>query len=1329
MNRVAFIIFSVFALLISLPDKAAKMEQPFHFRHFTSADGLASNSVASVCPDKSGTIWAATSDGIFRYCGDRFELIDPPADDDFTISDINFMIIDNTNNLWIAANSGVYQYNIENDKYVRIILKDERGTQFNSNVNTLAEDKDGNIWFSTYGDGILRYDRQTALTKKYDFPGTINFSDKVFIDSDNIVWAAFRNRGKPLIRLNKNTDKFEFVNLHYDNPANSDDILTIFEDSKKNLWLGTWVKGVQKFDKYSGTVTTYPEQPLIPWMHIHSISEYQPDRLLVGSDDGLLLFDTDTKNYKLFTPDNSNPSSISDKFVYPITKDNEGGIWIGTYYGGINYVSPYNDLFYVNSCSQFTGSNSGSIVSRICEGNNGDIWLGTDDKGLIRFNPFDGSYHHFMPEPGRNSISYYNVHGLCFDGDNLWIGTYAGGLNIYDTKRNQFRTYNANSYGGLDNLSFFSIFKDREGNMWIGTMAGIDFYDRNNDSFHTVKPTGGTVIDIKQDMDGKMWFATFTSGVHSYNPYTGEWKEYLPNRAGTTQLEKSFNTLFVDEENAIWAGTSNGLYRYNPLKDCFDPVLIRPQKDNICCILGDNHILWISTTSGLIRFEPKSGNYIGYSTADGLQSDHFIAASGIKSKDGVIYFGSVNGFISFRPYEVRTNTIVPKVVLTGLEINNTPVKVGKDTPLKKAIDYLDRIDLKHSQNKIIIHYSALSFSTPEKIKYAYRLSGSDVDWNYVSNLRSATYTNIPPGTYEFQVKSSTANGVWDNNYKSIQLVVHPPLWFSPFALVIYTIIAILLIIRMVKFFVRRAEKKHHQKTELLNQKREKEIYDEKIRFFTSIAHEIRTPLSLIIGPIERILSKDGHHKENVNDELNTINSNSHRLLSLVNQLLDFRKTEQETGIRLYFVKRNIPALINSVIETYIPYMKQYGVEFNVAQIDNFEAEVDPEAITKILSNLLTNAAKYGRGKAELKCIVNQQEQSFSIIVSDNGNGVPQEEIENIFKPFYRISKDNNGTGIGLSIVNSIVNAHNGKISVNSTPKNGSSFIITLPLQQYKEDSGTDHETVPDDILEGINSQVDSDNKTSLLIVEDNKEMMVFLYDILSDDYNVLTSKDGADALEILKTHNISIIVCDWMMPVMDGIELCKAIRKNIYTSHIPFIMLTAKTDINSRIESMEAGVDIFIEKPFSVNYLNACIKNLLDTRRAMMEKFSKTPLVPLSGIATNSLNEQFLSQVSNIIEENISNIDLSVDFIVRQMHISRSGFFAKIKTQVDVTPNDLIQIIRLKKAASLMLQNRYLVSEICYMVGFKNPSYFSKCFHKQFGVTPVDFIKNNCKPQ
>jgi signal transduction histidine kinase/ligand-binding sensor domain-containing protein/DNA-binding response OmpR family regulator len=1314
-------------LIVTNPCMATDTADRIIFRHFTSSDGLGSNSIASICVDKSGCIWAGTSDGIYRYCGDRFERIPSPAGGAFRIADVNYMIIDESDDLWIAANTGLFVYSIREEKFRQIRLIDSEGIRISSSINTIAKDMDGNKWFSTYGDGVLKYDSKTETMKRFAFEGTKNYVDKVFTDSDNTVWAAVREKGKRLARLNKASGRFENVSLRYDDPGGDDDIITIYEDSRGRLWLGTWLKGVQEFDKHSGFVKTYLNPSGKQIMHIHSLAEYKPGKLFIGSDEGIILFDILSGKTEYHIPDQGDPGSISDKFVYPITRDHEGGFWIGTYYGGINYVSPYNDLFYGNNCSQFTGSKSGSIVSSIRESDNGDIWIGTDDNGLVRYTPSDGRYRQFMPIPGQNSISYHNVHALCFDGEDLWIGTYTGGLNIYNTRTGIFRVYSGDRSGGLGNSSIYSIFKDSSSTIWIGTMGGIDVYDRGNDSFKEVRSIGGTVIDICQDRSGYIWFATNVSGLQRYNPLKDEWKEYLPSRSGGFLPEMIVNTLFIDENDVLWAGTSGGLFRYNPVSDRFDYIHMRDEDDHLCCIKGDNNILWISTTNGMLRFDPVSGSCTAYGQPDGLQSDHFIAASGYKTMDGRIFFGSVNGFNSFLPHRIIPDKNIPDLVLTGLLVNNEIVRVAEQSILQHAINHQDRIELGPDQNNIVISYSAISYFAPEKISYSYRLEGYDEAWNYVSNNRSATYTNLSPGTYEFQVRSSNGNGQWATQYKAIQIYVRPPLIFSPVFIILYIVTGILLLIWLFVLLVRRSEKKSIHKMELLHQQREKEIYDEKIRFFTIIAHEIRTPLSLITAPVERILMMPENQIANIRDDLNTIDRNSHRLLSLVNQLLDFRKIEQDQDITLYFTRTSMPNLIKSIADTYMPYMIQANVEVSISDIEEFEAEVDHEAITKILSNLLTNAAKHARSRVELKCVPNNKEQNFSMSVTDDGCGIPQSEMENIFKPFYRLSENTLGTGIGLSIVKSIVSLHNGTVTLESMPGQGSTFTVTLPLRQPEKNEGDSPGKVPEDILADDPVRTCPDGRCSLLIVEDNLEMMVFLYDILTSDYNVLTARNGAEALEIMKTNSVSILVCDWMMPVMDGIELCKAIRGNLYLSHIPFVMLTAKTDMKAKVEGMEAGVDIFIEKPFSVKYLCACIRNLLDIRKTMIEKFSRMPLVPLIGVAPNPSNEQFLSQISDIIEENISNSELSVDFIVRQMYISRSGFFAKIKTLVDVTPNELIQIIRLKKAAALMLENRYLVSEVCYMVGFRNPSYFSKCFQKQFRVTPVEFIKSHVK--
>lgn len=535
---------------------------------------------------------------------------------------------------------------------------------------------------------------------------------------------------------------------------------------------------------------------------------------------------------------------------------------------------------------------------------------------------------------------------------------------------------------------------------------------------------------------------------------------------------------------------------------------------------------------------------------------------------------------------------------------------------------------------------------------------------------------------------------------------------------------------LLRYVIRRSEKKHAKAIDELNSKKEIEIHEAKINFFTMIAHEIRTPVSLIIGPLEKIMQST-HIPTNERQELEIIDRNSQRLLYLVNQLLDFRKVEQKE-IRMKFSSQSIKELMQAVCERFSPTLQQNGVSFSVTYPDeHFHADVDKEALTKVLSNLLTNANKYTQSRIEVRFQEHPEKQTFSIEVKDNGKGMNEEELKKIFKPFYQASENKPGTGIGLSIVKGIVEAHHGQIKVTSQQGHGSSFMITLPQKQEnlsaEEEENQAGNPLPEDIIPEQNATASMSQKVLpiMLIVDDNEDMLHFLSSHFQTSYTIVTAVDGVDALNKLKEQEVALIISDWMMPNMNGIDLCKAVRNNQLTTHIPFILLTAKTDTEAKITSMNCGADAYIEKPFSLQYLEACIKNLLELRLQLRQKFSQMPTVSINSIAANQNDKVFLEKMNHLIEENLNNEELSVDFLAEKLCISRSGLFVKIKGLANTTPNEMIQIIRLKKAASLLLENQYRINEVSYMVGFNNPSYFSKCFQKQFGMKPGEYIASH----
>ena len=1226
------IVLAIIAGIIPLVLPAASTD--FWFRHFSVEDGLSSNSVRAIMQDKYGFMWLGTDDGLNRYDGTTIKVynLNPQGSNDYISS-----LYDTTDNIWIGTEDGVYIFDYETENFEPFKVLTAQGDSIKSNVNHIAEDRDGNLWFSTVGQGIFKYNISKHYLEHYEFKDANGLMASVLIDSENQIWAV-TNWGSPTVsKLNKAENKFEPFPITYEAGQYNSNSLVMLEDSEHALWLGTWECGLQKIDRYTGKAITYlhPSEGKGA-THIHSLMEYAPHQLLIGSDDGLLLFNTLTCEHQLFTEDETNPYSLSNRFVYPIVKDREGGLWVGTYYGGVNYLSPNTGQFECFAHSRFYNSVNGTVIGRFCEDSSGYIWIASDDGGLSRFAPKDKQFTHYMPDEHRNSLSYHNVHALCMDDDDLWIGTYTGGVNVLNTKTGTFRVYTTK--GGdlttLDGTSSYAIFRDREKRIWVTSMAGINLYNREEDNFIRVKDLESLTIDIDQDADGNIWFSTQGKGLFKYNPDKKTWKNYVYSNTPGALVNDQVNCVLIDGNGNMWVGTMNGLCKYDAGEDRFEAIPLDIPSRNICGIVEDQHVLWLTTTKGLVRYAPGESCQV-FTRSDGLQSEQFLPNAALKASDGKIYVGSVNGFNAFYPYQIKMNKVLPPVVITGLEIFNKEIRIG-DKKLPKALNWMAELDLSYKDHVFSLLYASLSYCTPEKNQYAYKLEGFDKDWNYVGSQNKATYTNLPAGTYVFKVKATNNDGIWSNQEASLKITIHPPFYWSTASKILYFIWVCIALTFFIRFLLKRTEKKHTAEINQLNVSKEKEVHEAKIKFFTMIAHEIRTPVSLIIGPLEKIMKSSIPMPAVLRDDLNIIDRNSQRLLFLVNQLLDFRKVEQE-GITMRYASQNIRQLLQAVCERFKPFITQHGAHLEVEYPDaDFTAMVDSEAITKMISNLLTNASKYTKDKVVLSCIVQPEQHTFVVKVTDNGIGISKEDRKRIFKPFFQAMDNKPGTGIGLSIVKSIVESHNGCIEVESEINKGSSFIVTLPIEQVgaevqEGEAGVLNPVIPEDILSETLPVMSSKNKPLMLIVDDNEEMLNFLSSSFSAQYSILTAEDGMEALEKLKEHEVTLIVSDWMMPRMDGVEFCKALRADQSISHIPFILLTAKTDTNSKIEGMDCGADAYIEKPFSVQYLEACIKNLLDLRNLLRQKFSKMPLVPLNSIANNSMDNKFLTRINEII--------------------------------------------------------------------------------------------------
>lgn len=1316
-------------LLLSAMSLHAIVASAPSFRHYTTSDGLPSNCIRAIVQDSCGFVWFATDGGLVRFDGRQFKVFLPTEAVESSVSDnyVTAMAITD-NSLWIATDNGLLCYDPEYERLSEPELRyaDEKAPKISGNIFSLTSDRRGNIWVGMSSTGIYRVSPDMVV-EHFSVPAVSNSISNIYVDCQDEVWAlgAFVTDG--LFLFDAETHRFRKVPIIIDGKGVDLRSSAMVEDRMGRVWIGEWNGGLICYDPVTGKARKVPTVGQDDTtFHIHSMTLSPDNLIMMGVDRGLAVYDPESGRLNLYERDELRTSSLSGPFVYPIMTDSEGGVWIGTFYAGVNYRAPNIKHFESARHSRFVNSVSGNIISSFCEDKAGNIYIGSDDGGLCCFDPSTGIYRHIPLGTGSGRV---NVHSLCMDGDDLWIGTYAGGVRVYDTVNDRLkRDFSASGSKKGDVTSSYAIFRDRQANMWVATMDAVMMYDRDKDCFEEVRNIGALVSDIAQDESGNLWFSTQGKGLFKYQPRHRVWKNYRRSDNPGSLLNNHVAGVDIDADGNLWVATGTGICRYRPDTDDFEALDLGVGKMSVFLMKADGRDLWIGTASGLLRYRPGEGTTT-FTSVDGLVDDQFTLNAVHMASDGMLYVGTVGGYSRFCPASIGTNGVVPALQFTGLDIGGHAVEVG-DSRLPRSLNSIDVLNLAPDDYAFSISFAAMSFANPGRNSYMYKLDGFDKEWIEAGNENKATYTNLPPGDYTMLVKASNNDGIWNTAGISLPIHISPP-WYATWFMKLLYILAIAGVVTMVTLVVmRRNNRKHRAEIDKVNAAKEMEVYEAKVNFFTTIAHEIRTPVSLIIGPLENIMQSDITFSPQEHDDIDIIYRNSQRLLFLVNQLLDFKKVEK-LALDARFSSHDIPSLLNAVAMRFQPSLKHRGARLVVDMPESgFSADVDAEALTKLVSNLLNNARKFTRDKVSVACFENRDEDSFTIKVGDNGVGISEDDIKRIFKPFVQVadSSAEGGTGLGLSIVMRVVKAHGGTINVDSIPGEGSVFTVVLPLRQEKtagetavadnieesaasENALTRHDGVEDSVVD----------KPIMLVVDDNPDLLRFMSNNFSDAYNVVTVGSGEDALERISCQAVDIIVSDWMMPGMSGIELCAKVRADMSTSHIPFVLLTAKTDNYSKIEGLNCGADAYVEKPFSVSYLKARLRNLGEMRHLLRRKFSSTPLEPIETLAPTPLDSDFLRQLTAVIEENFSNQELSVDFIARTLGVSRSGLYSKIKTLANITPNELIQITRLKKAAQLLTENKYRVSEICYMVGFNSPSYFAKCFQKQFGMKPGEF--------
>ncbi|MFC3559287.1 two-component regulator propeller domain-containing protein [Pedobacter jamesrossensis] len=1340
------------------------------FTHIGREQGLINNTTRTIFQDTRGFMWFGTSSGLNRYDGYRFYdyLKGKDKSKSLNSNTINKFFEDKKKRLWIATANGLSLYQPDKDQFKTFTNSKIFGNSSADFINDLQEDNSGNILLGT-ATGLVKFNptngqffinkNRFQSTKKNVATAIICFysysPDLLMIGTERSGLELFDTKLNKYISFGKKNDQL--------NRLNGTKIVQICKDLQGNIWIATYGKGVFVFNPKLNTLKNFKlnKSPIsLSGDDVLSVLCDHKGNVWIGIENGgLNLWQPKTESFIRYQNDLRKSSSLSQKTVIYVYEDRQDNIWVAAQKGGLNIYSPNSSIFKTYISETWEGALSYKDVKAFYELPSGEILIGTDGGGLNLWNRKADKFEHFRHNPDVNSsISSDYVISISRDKKGrIWIGTWGGGLNQFDISTGKFIRYSVcqSNSKNLDANKIMSIHPDENGLIWIATYGGgLNLFDPENGTFKRITAsadgktsfTAKMILTTYEDKERNLWFGAEDSGI-SYLEADRSDFNILP--------VYDIHTLFNDSKNRLWGGKT-GLYLCEQKENKFIQFKTSTVIDHlkIHSIEEDNSgNLWISTLSGLFQYNPDTKFFKSYKKENGLQGLEFNLNSSLKTKSGDLIFGGTQGFNVLYAGKSKTKDFSYPVYITDLQIFNKSIEANpKSKILKRNITYAKEIVLDYDQSVFSLDYAALNYATASSTQYAYFLEGFDKNWNNVGSQRKAIYTNLDPGRYKFYVKARTVDGFWNSMPTSIIIVIEPAFWMTWWFKTI-VILLTLAVIFSILYYRRKKE------LELFHNQKRVELQQLQLQFFINISHEFRTPLSLILGTLEQILKQDigsiftRHYQ--------TINRNAYRLLNLISELMDFRKAETNV-LKLKIMQANFGLFLEEINEDFEELAIMNDIDFKISKPNLGNVYFDRQVVEKIVLNLLNNAFKFTPKDGSIRVTILESLETFKpdykegyleilndykgksylhLSISDTGVGISKNNLQHMFEPYYRFSDHLAGTGIGLAFVKSLTFLHKGSIRVYSEHKKGTQIIISMPcakedfsLQELEDKqayaNGARLESIILNDFSVINEPGIPNNTTAnkplkrketILIVEDNVELRLYLKEVLESYYTIYEAKNGAEGTEIVKNHSLSLIISDLMMPIMDGVEFCKIIKDDFETSHIPFILLTAKYGLESSIEGLESGADYYFSKPVSADLLLLTIKNLFKQRYKLKERYLKDYQVQAHDLVHSSKDKAFLNQLISIIEEKLEDPELNIDYIIKKLGTSKTPLSKKIKGVTGQSMIEFIRSFRLKKAMEIMTNEDVLISEVIYRVGILSQSYFSNIFKKEFGITPSQF--------